>query len=295
MVLLELFSGIGGFSMGLRAAGYSFDKVYFSEINRHAIANFKYNFPYAEHIGSVTDIAKVDIMRPDIITFGSPCQNFSVAGKGEGLQGRESHLVSYAIEAVRRFRPDVFIWENVKGVLFAKHRADFWSIVKAFADIGGYRLEWQLFNTSWFLPQNRERIYLVGRLAEKCTAGLFPIYPAGGGIASLHHDAPPVRPFGTITRGYGEQPNTGSYLLTLHAGETFDGKPNADQKTRIRMLTETECERLQGFPDGFTQYGIYDGVKEGIGRKHRYAMLGNAVSVPVVAAVARKIRETTLF
>lgn len=141
MVLLELFSGIGGFSKGLQAAGYSFEKVYFSEIEKNAIANFKYNFPYAEHIGSVTDIAKVDIARPDIITFGSPCQNFSVAGKGEGLQGRESRLVSYAIEAVRRFRPDVFIWENVKGVLFARHRADFWSIVKAFTDIGGYRLE----------------------------------------------------------------------------------------------------------------------------------------------------------
>lgn len=153
MVLLELFSGIGGFSMGLQAAGYSFEKVFFSEIEKHAIANFKYNFPYAEHIGSVTDIAKVSIARPDIVTFGSPCQNFSVAGKGEGLQGRESCLVSYAIEAVRRFRPDVFIWENVKGVLFARHRGDFWSIVKAFADIGGYRLEWQLFNTSWFLPQ----------------------------------------------------------------------------------------------------------------------------------------------
>lgn len=295
MVLLELFSGIGGFSMGLQAAGYSFEKVFFSEIEKHAIANFKYNFPYAEHIGSVTDIAKVSIARPDIVTFGSPCQNFSVAGKGEGLQGRESCLVSYAIEAVRRFRPDVFIWENVKGVLFARHRGDFWSIVKAFADIGGYRLEWQLFNTSWFLPQNRERIYLVGRLAEKCTAGLFPIYPPGGGIAALHHDAPPVRPFGTITRGYGEQPNTGSYLLALHAGETFDGKPTAAQKMRIRMLTETECERLQGFPDGFTRYGIYDGVKAEIGRKHRYALLGNAVSVPVVAEVAGKIKESTLF
>lgn len=98
MVLLELFSGIGGFSMGLQAAGYSFEKVFFSEIEKHAIANFKYNFPYAEHIGSVTDIAKVSIARPDIVTFGSPCQNFSVAGKGEGLQGRESCLVSYAIE-----------------------------------------------------------------------------------------------------------------------------------------------------------------------------------------------------
>lgn len=115
MVLLELFSGIGGFSKGLEAAGYTFDKVYFSEIDKHAIANFKYNFPYAEHIGTVTNIGEVGIERPHIVTFGSPCQNFSAIGDGKGLQGGESHLVRYAVEAVRRFRPDVFIWENVKG------------------------------------------------------------------------------------------------------------------------------------------------------------------------------------
>ena len=61
MVLLELFSGIGGFSKGLEAAGYTFDKVYFSEIDKHAVANFKYNFPYAEHIGTVTEITNAVI------------------------------------------------------------------------------------------------------------------------------------------------------------------------------------------------------------------------------------------
>ena len=122
MVLLELFSGIGGFSKGLQAAGYSFEKVYFSEIEKNAIANFKYNFPYAEHIGSVTEIGTARIEHPDIITFGSPCQNFSSVGDGSGLRGGASSLVWYAVEAVRRFRPDVFIWENVKGVFFAKHR-----------------------------------------------------------------------------------------------------------------------------------------------------------------------------
>ncbi len=64
---------------------------------------------------------------------------------------------------------------------------------------------------------------------------------------------------------------------------------------RIRMLTETECERLQGFPDGYTKFGIYDGGKKAIPIKHRYALLGNAVSVPVVAAVAGRIKETTIL
>lgn len=98
MVLLELFSGIGGFSKGLQAAGYSFEKVYFSEIEKNAIANFKYNFPYAEHIGSVTEIGTAEIGHPDIITFGSPCQNFSSVGDGSGLRGEASSLVRYAVE-----------------------------------------------------------------------------------------------------------------------------------------------------------------------------------------------------
>jgi len=295
MVLLELFSGIGGFSKGLEAAGYAFDKVYFSEIDRHAIANFKYNFPYAEHIGSVTDIGKANITSPDIITFGSPCQNFSAIGDGKGLQGGESHLVRYAVEAVRRFRPDVFIWENVKGIFFARHRPDFWSIVKAFADIGGYRLEWQLFNTAWFLPQNRERMYLVGRVAKKCTADIFPFPPPGGMYGKVGSDEPAARPSGTITRNYGRQPNIGNYVLCLKKGESYNGKLTESQLSQIRMLTEVECERLQGFPDNFTRYGMYDGEKKEIAKIHCYALLGNAVSVPVVRTVAGRIKQGTLI
>lgn len=293
MVLLELFSGIGGFSKGLQAAGYSFDKVYFSEIDKHAIANFKYNYPYAKHIGSVIDITKADISCPNIITFGSPCQNFSAVGDGTGLQGKESSLIRYAIEAVRKFRPDVFIWENVKGVFFAKHRTDFWDIIKAFTDIGGYRLEWQLFNTAWFLPQNRERIYLVGRIAGKCTGDVFP-FPAPGGVyAQIKQNETVTRPCGTITRNYGRQPNMGNYVLCLKPNEAYNGKLTPEQISKVRMLTEVECERLQGFPDNFTQYGIYDGEKKVIAKMHRYAMLGNAVSVPVVMTIAKRIKDRT--
>lgn len=295
MVLLELFSGIGGFSKGLQAAGYSFEKVYFSEIEKNAIANFKYNFPYAEHIGSVTEIGTAEIGHPDIITFGSPCQNFSSVGDGSGLRGEASSLVRYAVEAVGRFRPDVFIWENVKGVFFAKHRSDFWSIIKAFADIGGYRLEWQLFNTAWFLSQNRERIYLVGRVADRCTGDVFPFPAPGGGNHSCRKDTVHSHTCGTITRNYYKQPNFGNYLINLQPGETFDGQPNEEQKSRIRMLTEVECERLQGFPDDFTRYGIINGEVREISRANRYAMLGNAVSVPVVRAVAERIRNSTVL
>ena len=92
MVLLELFSGIGGFSKGLQAAGYSFEKIYFSEIEKNAIANFKYNFPYAEHIGSVTEIGTAEIGHPDIITFGSPCRILVQSATAAGCVERQVPL-----------------------------------------------------------------------------------------------------------------------------------------------------------------------------------------------------------
>jgi DNA (cytosine-5)-methyltransferase 1 len=173
--IIELFSGIGGFSKGLEQAGFEIEKHYFSEIDKHAIANYKYNYPNAEYIGSVVDIRPRDFRDIDIITFGSPCQDFSLAGKRKGLEGERSSLIEYAIRAITDIRPSVFIWENVKGAFSSNSGADFWAILQAFANIGNYRLEWQLLNTKWFLPQNRERIYLIGHLADRSEPGVFPI------------------------------------------------------------------------------------------------------------------------
>ncbi|WP_295093715.1 DNA (cytosine-5-)-methyltransferase [uncultured Flavobacterium sp.] len=174
IVLLELFSGTGGFAKGISDAGYKIKKHYFSEVNRPAIANYKYNFKDSIYVGSVTDVRGNSIERPDIITFGSPCQDFSLAGKRAGLDGKRSSLIMEAIRLISETKPSVFVWENVKGSFSSNNGADFWAIIAAFADIGGYRLEWQLCNTSWFLPQNRERIYLVGHLAGRSELGVFP-------------------------------------------------------------------------------------------------------------------------
>jgi DNA (cytosine-5)-methyltransferase 1 len=177
--ILELFSGIGGFTKGFEEAGYTIKNHYFSEIDRHAIACYKHNYPHAEYLGSVVNISGSGI-RPDIITFGSPCQDFSLAGKRAGMDGQRSSLITQAIRIITELQPSVFIWENVKGTFSSNNGADFWAIIAAFANIGGYRLEWQLLNTSWFLPQNRERIYLVGHFAGLSRPGVFPIRENGG-------------------------------------------------------------------------------------------------------------------
>ena len=150
---MDLFSGTGGFHAGLEDSGLHIKKVYFSEIDKHAIANYKFNFPYAQYIGPVEESVNQTFERPNIITFGSPCQDFSIAGKREGLSGAKSSLIEQAIATITHYRPDVFIWENVKGAFTSNNREDFWAIIQAFANIGNYDIEWQLVNTAWILPQ----------------------------------------------------------------------------------------------------------------------------------------------
>ena len=171
---LDLFSGIGGFRLGFEKAGYKVNS-YFSEIDKNSIAVYKYNFKKDKYVGSVTDVRGRELPKIDLITFGSPCQDFSLAGKRKGMEGERSSLIREAIRLIDECRPCAFIWENVKGTFSSNNSEDFWAIMQEFANLGDYRIEWQLLNTKWFLPQNRERIYLVGYLANGGGQQVFPI------------------------------------------------------------------------------------------------------------------------
>jgi len=178
---LDLFSGIGGFHLGFERAGFKVTS-YFSEIDKHAIAVYKNQFKNSTYVGSVTNLRGADLPKIDLITFGSPCQDFSLAGKRRGMEGERSSLILEAIRLIKECRPRVFIWENVKGTFSSNAGEDFAAILQAFTEIGGYRLEWELLNTSWFLPQNRERVYLVGYSSEVRGdwRGVFPIAETRG-------------------------------------------------------------------------------------------------------------------
>ena len=341
MKIIDLFSGIGGFSLGFQRAGYQFTEHYFSEIDKNAIANYKYNFPHAKYIGDITSIHGGDFTDIDIITFGSPCQDFSLAGRREGLKGTKSSLIAHAIALIAQLRPSLFIWENVKGAFSSNAGADFWAILKEFTNIGGYRLEWQLLNTKWLLPQNRERIYLIGHLAGRSIPGVFPIgkndklldrkarkkgWRCGNFKTSLAR---------TITARYSKMGSNDTYIVPkvaatltggghsggLHSDMTMiqlnpskesNGRQPYQQNrvfdergispaltrhnsnyaiSRMRRLTEIECERLQGFPDNFTQYGDYNGIIKPIAKTQRYKLIGNAVTVDIVELIAKRLKN----
>ena len=271
---LDLFSGIGGFHLGFERAGFKINS-FFSEIDKHAIAVYKHKFPKSTYVGSVTNVQGGDLPRIDLITFGSPCQDFSLAGKRAGMGGDRSSLILEAIRLIGECRPRVFIWENVKGTFSSNAGEDFAAIIQEFANIGGYRLEWQLLNTSWFLPQNRERIYLVGysTTTRGDWRGALPIKHKSKEIIKLQGSRANTN---SITTRQGAD-TQGSYILV-----------QGEQGSNIRRLTPIECERLQGFPDDHTAYGNYDGEVKPMGNTQRYKQCGNAVTVDVVEAVAKK-------
>ena len=325
MKIIDLFSGIGGFSLGFQRAGYQFTEHYFSEIDKHAIANYKYNFPHAKYIGDITTLQGGDFTDIDIITFGSPCVDFSLAGRRAGLKGAKSSLIEYAIALIAHIRPGIFIWENVKGAFSSNAGADFWAIIQAFANIGGYRLEFQLLNTKWLLPQNRERIYLIGHLAGRSQPGVFPITEDDCAPRKEKTYQFQAKLSGTL-KANGNMNSDDTYIIpktasTLTGGGHSGGlhsdmtvirqlprgknkgadlkicptiSSNAFQENNIlggvRRLTEIECERLQGFSDNWTQYGDYNGTIKPIAKTQRYKLIGNAVTVDIVELIAKRLK-----
>ena len=227
--LLDLFSGIGGFHLGLSQAGFNV-KSYYSEIDKYAIKTYNYNFKNSTYVGSVTDVRGAELPRINAITFGSPCQDFSLAGKRKGMEGNRSSLILEAIRLIEECRPDFFIWENVKGTFSSNNRQDFAAILQAFTNIGGYRLEWQLLNTSWFLPQNRERIYLVGYTPNRSRGQVFPIGENCFKNINLQRQQGNTC---TLTTRY-EAGGNGSYII--------ERELNAQEKIKIKSATKKGYE-----------------------------------------------------
>ena len=181
MNFLDLFSGIGGFSLGFERAGYKFDYHGFSEIDKYATEVYKRRFKNAKELGSITDIQPERDLPDhiDILCGGFPCQSFSMAGQRGGFNDTRGTLF-FEIARILRYFKDVgepisyFVLENVKGLLNHDNGRTFTIIYRALTDLD-YTVECQLLNTRWFLPQNRERIYIIGHFRGEPKPKVFPI------------------------------------------------------------------------------------------------------------------------
>jgi len=299
--LLDLFSGIGGFHAGINGADVQIGKSFFSEIDKYASQVYQKHFINSKSLGDVKSITPISGLlegqKINLITFGFPCQDLSVAGKRQGFRGNRSSLFFEALRLVEELQPDFFIFENVKG-FFASHGGkDFVTALRAITDIG-YDGQWQLVNTRWFLPQNRERIYFVGYPRGQCRRAIFPIRETEG----LHNtkDKEEKKAISPCLTTRGAKSKLGADYIWVVSPRRFENKRQNGSgfseehcftlttqdrdgifiDNDVRELTPVEWERLQGFPDGWT---------DGFSDNQRYKMLGNAVSVPVVSSIINNI------
>lgn len=193
MKLGSLFDGIGGFPLAAQRLGV--EPVWASEIEKAPIAITTKQFPNMKHLGDICKINGAEIEPVDIISFGSPCQDLSVAGKRAGLDGERSGLFMEAVRIIREMRlktngeyPKAILWENVPGALSSNHGEDFRSVLEEiteaeipmpnngrWADSGMFAtdscsLGWRILDAQfWGVPQRRRRIFLVASWVRTCS------------------------------------------------------------------------------------------------------------------------------
>ena len=381
MKYLSLFSGIGGLELGIQQAyeknikcsyfskksqqkkrkergQWTVDKrkiqlcdrnrsaplcVGYSETDKYAIQIYERHFKHKNY-GDITKIIASKIPDHGLLIGGFPCQSFSVAGKRGGFKDTRGTLFFDIARILKVKKPKNFLLENVKGLLNHDKGNTFATIISTLDELG-YDCQWNVLNSKNFgVPQNRERVFIVGHIRETPRPKVFPIrenstgfikilnqarhstnrlqspsgiartlrsqaggkgaktglyaIKSGGGknvpevgeakrIYGKEGIAPPVKPHHTLV-----QPVlTPDRAKKRQRGRRFkeDGDPSftltghdihgISNGMRIRRLTPTECERLQGFPDGWT---------EGISDTQRYKCLGNAVTVNVIAEIIKK-------
>ena len=315
----SMFSGIGGFELGIQIAFAKRNNRYnqsdkykkqsescvgFSEIDKYAIQIYKKHFP--EHKG-YGDTAKIDwknIKNFDLLVGGFPCQAFSIAGKRKGFSDMRGTLFFEIARCASEKQPRLLLLENVKGLLSHNKGKTFGVILNTLDELG-YDLQWQVLNSKNFgVPQNRERVFIVGHLRGTSRPEVFPL----GKFCKTNNENKIQKKIIKEQFGKHQQDcilNIDGLCPTLASNTSFDkwdievknlqirdGRDNRSclrsgrvpelgtPDISVRRLTPTECERLQGFPDGWT---------EGISDTQRYKCLGNAVTVNVIEAIISQI------
>ena len=178
MKFLDLFAGIGGFRLGMESAGH--ECVGFCEIDKFARKSYKaiHNMEGEIELHDITRVSNESVRRigsVDVICGGFPCQAFSIAGNRRGFEDTRGTLFFEIARFASILRPKYLFLENVKGLLNHDGGATFETILGSLDELG-YNVEWQVLNSKDFgVPQNRERVFIIGHLRGECTRGVFPL------------------------------------------------------------------------------------------------------------------------
>ena len=178
MKFLDLFAGIGGFRLGMESAGHKC--IGFCEIDKFARASYKaiHDTKGEIELHDITTVTDESIRRigsVDIICGGFPCQAFSIAGARRGFEDTRGTLFFEIARFASILRPKYLFLENVKGLLSHENGITFETIISALDELG-YDVEWQVLNSKDFgVPQNRERVFIIGHLRGESTRRVFPL------------------------------------------------------------------------------------------------------------------------
>jgi len=317
-------SGIEAASVAWHPLGWR--AAWLSEIEPFPSAVLEHHYPEVPNLGDMTmlpeRILSGEIEAPDILCGGTPCQAFSVAGLRKSLDDARGNLsltfceIANAIDSVRTIRgdhPAIIFWENVPGVLNTKDNA-FGCFLAGLAGeddpleppggrwsnagvVCGHKrtIAWRILDAQYFgVAQRRRRVFVVASARN----GFDPA-PVLFEFDGLRRDTAPSRDWGKTfandaqggVRAFNKQ-RIGEYssedvASTCAARDYKDATDLIVTATQLRRLTPTECERLQGFPDGYTE--IPWRGKSSTPDGPRYKALGNSWAVPVVAWIGKRI------
>lgn len=309
-------SGIEAASVAWRPLDFKFE--WFSEIGAFPSELLKHKYPFIENVGDMTKIPskikKGEIIAPDIICGGTPCQAYSLAGQKKGLDDNRGNLTLKFVDVIdandeMRIRlgltKTIVFWENVEGVLTDKTNA-FGCFISALAGLpdimenqnrwpkagilrGPKRnVAWRVLDAKYFgVPQQRRRLYLIASGKNYCPENV---------LFEEHKNKPlpdfPNRPLSFIKgehsfeifRGYTDCLYSAYGTKWNGNAAAYNGSLFVAQDTRLRRLSPLECERLMGFPDNYTQI-------EGAKYTNRYQAIGNSWAIPTVQWLGKRIQS----
>jgi len=321
MKFIELFAGIGAFRLGLENTGH--ECVWANEWLEKPRSIYERNFGDAPDGRDIRDVSADDLPDAELLVGGFPCATFSTAGKRTGfsLDDTRGTLAFEMFRLARDKGIPYILFENVKGLLNHDGGRTF-GIILAVLDEMGYDCQWELLDSQNFgVPQHRDRVFLIANLRTHPRPKVFPIGRTGdgdftkdetkqGGRSGFFSNISPTldahyykggnsRPYVSVRAVVNpsikvknqngrliKEHNEPSFSLTasdIHGVALDDGT-----KIRLRKLTPLECERLQGLPDGWTEF-YADGSK--VPDTQRYERCGRTITIPVVEAIGRKLHE----
>ena len=252
MKFLDLFAGIGGFRLGMESAGH--ECVGFCEIDKYARASYKaiHNTKGEIELHDITAVSDESIRgigSVDIICGGFPCQAFSIAGNRRGFEDTRGTLFFEIARFASILRPKYLFLENVRGLLDHDGGATFETIIRTLDELG-YDVEWQVLNSKNFgVPQNRERVFIIGHL--RGTSGR-KVFPLSGDGASITCEQPKINKVGNIRKKgksqSGDVVSIDSLAPTLCSTTT--------QKDPLKVLIENEIKQFGILQPNFNQCGV---------------------------------------